>query len=168
MNWTISYTNYNEILKPYFNEYDEDFDELKSKFKNILQTEDELNDIVQLVGKDSLSEDQKVVMEIARIIREDFLKQNAFSDYDYFCPLFKTIGMMKCIIYLYDKAQKLIAESSSDAKVTWNLIDTKLSTELYDLTQLKFEPPKQPEEELKAKFLELINRIEKKFRELSH
>lgn len=107
-------------------------------------------------------------MEIARIIREDFLKQNAFSDYDYYCPLFKTIGMMKCIIALYDKAQKLIAESTSDAKVTWNLIDTKLSAEIYELTQLKFEPPKQPEEELKAKFVELQSRIDKKFREISH
>lgn len=57
-----------------------------------------------MVGKDSLSEDQKCIMEIARIIREDFLKQNAFSEYDYFCPLIKTIGMMKCIICLYDKA----------------------------------------------------------------
>lgn len=62
----------------------------------------------------------------------------------------------------------MIAESSSEAKVTWNLIDTKLSTELYDLTQLKFELPRQSEEELKAKFTELQNRIDKKFRELAH
>ena len=81
-------------------------------------------------------------MEIARIIREDFLKQNAFSDYDYFCPLQKTIGMMKCVCSFYDKAQKIIAESSSDARVTWSLIETKLKKELYELTQLKFELPK--------------------------
>lgn len=46
VNWNISYSNYNDILKNYFNTYDEEFGELKSKFKNILQTEDELNDIV--------------------------------------------------------------------------------------------------------------------------
>lgn len=63
---------------------------------------------MQLVGKDSLSEDQKCTLYIAGIIREDFLKQNAFSTYDYFCPLFKTIGMMKCIIAFFDKSMKLI------------------------------------------------------------
>jgi len=63
---------------------------------------------VQLVGKDSLSEDQKCTLYIAGIIREDFLKQNAFSKHDYFCPLYKTIGMMKCIISFFDKAMKLI------------------------------------------------------------
>jgi len=48
-----------------------------------------LNEIVQLVGRDSLSEDQKLVLEVAKIIREDFLQQDAFSTYDYMCPLYK-------------------------------------------------------------------------------
>jgi V-type H+-transporting ATPase subunit A len=65
---------------------------------------------VQLVGKDSLSEDQKVILEIAKIIREDYLQQNAFSDYDYTCPLYKTIGMMKCIVCFFDCAKRAIAE----------------------------------------------------------
>lgn len=134
MNWNISYSNYSDILENYFNKYNPEFSSLKSKFKNILQTEDELNDIVQLVGKDSLSEDQKCTLEIARIIREDFLKQNAFSDYDYYCPLYKTVGMMKCICLFFDKAMKLIQESSSEAKVSWSLIETRLKKELYELT----------------------------------
>jgi V-type H+-transporting ATPase subunit A len=108
VNWNISYTNYNDVLEPYFNQIDPQFGYLKSKFKNILQTEDELNDIVQLVGKDSLSEDQKCTLFIAGIIREDFLKQNAFSAHDYYCPLYKTIGMMKCVVAFYDKAMKMI------------------------------------------------------------
>ena len=70
--------------------------------------EDELNDIVQLVGRDSLSEDQKVCIEIARIIREDFLQQNAFSEHDYYCPIYKTVGMMKCIVTFYDQALRAI------------------------------------------------------------
>ncbi len=57
--------------------------------KEILQEENELNEIVQLVGRDSLSEDQKLTLECAKIIREDFLQQNAFSKYDKFCPLYK-------------------------------------------------------------------------------
>jgi len=48
-----------------------------------------LNEIVQLVGRDSLSEDQKLVLEVAKIIREDFLQQDAFSSYDFMCPIYK-------------------------------------------------------------------------------
>ena len=98
----MSYSNYSDVLEGFFSKANPEFSSLKTKFKGILQTEESLNDIVQLVGKDSLSEDQKCIMEIARLIREDFLKQNAFSDYDYFCPLYKTIGMMKSMIVFYD------------------------------------------------------------------
>lgn len=166
INWNISYSNYATLLEPYFNNIDPEFSTLKLKIQNILQMEEELNDIVQLVGKDSLSEDQKCCLEIAKIIREDFLKQNAFSEHDYFCPLFKTVGMMKCIILFYDKSMKAIQESSSDAKITWSLIATQLKKEFYELSQLKFELPKQPREELEGKFTELKNDIDRKFRDL--
>jgi len=61
-----------------------------------------LTEIVQLVGKDSLGEDQKATLGVAKIIKEEFLQQNAFSTYDYNCPLPKTIGMMRCIITYYE------------------------------------------------------------------
>ena len=53
----------------------------------------------------------QVIMDMADIIIEDFLYQNAFSKYDYMCPLAKSIGMLKCIITLYEEAQKAIADS---------------------------------------------------------
>ena len=56
---------------------------LQNTIKRVLADEAALAEIVQLVGKDSLSEDQKVTLEVARIIKDDFLQQNAFSDYDY-------------------------------------------------------------------------------------
>lgn len=65
------------------------FVDLRVKIAEILQKEAELTDIVQLVGKDSLSEDQKLIMETAKMIREDFLQQNSFTDYDFMCPLAK-------------------------------------------------------------------------------
>ena len=167
VNWNISYSNYSNALEKYFNGYDPEFSYLKSTIKTILQKEDELNDIVQLVGKDSLSEDQKVTLEIAKIIREDYLKQNAFSEHDYYCPLYKTVGMMKCIIVFYDKALKAILESSAEARITWAVIQTKLKSELYELTQLKFEDPKQPQEELEKTFKNLKQQIDKGFRELT-
>jgi V-type H+-transporting ATPase subunit A len=89
VNWNISYTNYAKQLEKYFNEFDTEFGYLRTKFRGILADEEELNEIVQLVGKDSLSEDQKLTLEIAKKIKEDFLNQNAFSDYDYYCPLYK-------------------------------------------------------------------------------
>merc|ERR1712057_42081 len=91
---------------------------LQQKFREILQMEDDLQEIVQLVGKDSLSEDQKCTLETARIIREDFLQQNGFSEYDFMCPLSKTIGMMKVIGHFYDCAMKVITETG-ERKVLW-------------------------------------------------
>jgi len=120
--------------------------------KQMLQKEDDLQEIVQLVGKDSLSEDQKVTLEVARIIREDFLQQNGFSDYDFFCPLAKTIGMMKVICGFHDQAQKAIAESSGERKITWNTINTSMRGLIKKITDMKFEMPRQPEEHFKQAF----------------
>merc|ERR1712124_149519 len=122
VNWNISFSKYIRILEPYFEGYDPEYGTLQQSMKQILQKEDDLQEIVQLVGKDSLSEDQKVTLEVARIIREDFLQQNGFTDYDFFCPLAKTIGMMKVIVVFHESAQKAIAESSGEQKITWNQI----------------------------------------------
>lgn len=65
LNWSISYSNYDRILEDYFNGYDPDFMKFKIKIKEILQEEEDLTEIVQLVGKDSLSEDQKAVLEVS-------------------------------------------------------------------------------------------------------
>ena len=167
VNWNISYSNYERSLEKYFNQYDQQFGYLKKTIKKILQMEDELNDIVQLVGKDSLSEDQKVYLEVAKIIKDDFLAQNAFSDYDYYCPLPKTIGIMKCIVTFFNLSQKAIEESSSDAKVTWALIYNMLKEEYHALSMLKMELPDQPKEVLLKKFDTLIEAMQKKFRNLS-
>ncbi len=74
VNWTQSYSNYERQLESYFDSLDPDFTRLRKKFKEILQEEEELNEIVQLVGRDSLSEDQKTILEMAKVIREDFLQ----------------------------------------------------------------------------------------------
>lgn len=69
--------------------FDPDYGHLVQRMKEILQMEDDLQEIVQLVGRDSLSEDQKCTLEMAKIIREDFLQQNGFTEYDFMCPLAK-------------------------------------------------------------------------------
>merc|ERR1719316_867775 len=111
--------------------------------KEILQTEDDLQEIVQLVGKDSLSEDQKSTLEVAKIVREDFLQQNGFTDYDFMCPLAKTIGMMKVIVTFHDIAQKTIVESTGDLKIGWYTIYTAMRDLITKITSMKFEMPRQ-------------------------
>jgi V-type H+-transporting ATPase subunit A len=91
LNWLISYSKYMRVLEPFFNKIDPEYSMLASRAREILQQEDNLSEIVQLVGKESLSEDQKVIMEVAKIIREDFLQQNAYTDYDFTCPIYKSV-----------------------------------------------------------------------------
>merc|ERR1719160_1712464 len=122
VNWNISFSKYIRILEPYFEKYDAEYSMLQQKMKEILQKEDDLQEIVQLVGKDSLSEDQKCTLEVAKIVREDFLQQNGFTEYDFKCPLAKTIGMMKVIVAFHEAAQKAIAESTGESKITWSII----------------------------------------------
>jgi len=167
VNWNISFSKYIRILEPYFEAYDPEYGMLQQKMKEILQKEDDLQEIVQLVGKDSLSEDQKVTLEIAKIIREDFLQQNGFTDYDYKCPLGKTIGMMRVIVGFHEAAQKAIAESSGEQKVGWNMIYSSMKGLVVKMTEMKFELPGNSEEHFKTTFTKLYEEILAGFRSLA-
>merc|ERR1711953_1054880 len=142
INWGISFSKYIRLLEPYFEKYDNEYSMLQQKMKEILQKEDDLQEIVQLVGKDSLSEDQKCTLEVARIIREDFLQQNGFTDYDFMCPLAKTIGMMRVIVGYHEAAQKVMAESQGDSKINWNQIAAATRNLIKKVTDMKFELPR--------------------------
>lgn len=168
VNWNISYSNYERHLEKFFDDYDAEFNYFRKTFKAILQEEESLNEIVKLTGKESLSEDQKVVFEIADMIKENFLQQNSFSEHDYFCPLYKTLGMMKCITKFYDTAKKVILESPADHKVTWETISTLTKkNQMYKLTRMKFYDPKTPEKEMRKMFDDLYADIEQVFREIN-
>ena len=92
LDWNKSYSKYMRVLDPFFNDnYDPAYSRLKNRAKEILAMQDNLQEIVQLVGRESLSEDQKVVIDVADIIIEDFLAQNAFSTWDFTCPLTKSV-----------------------------------------------------------------------------
>merc|ERR1712224_357653 len=143
----ISFSKYIRILEPFFQEFDPEYQMLQQKMKEILQKEDDLQEIVQLVGKDSLSGDQKCTLEVAKIIREDFLQQNGFSEYDFKCPLAKTIGMMRVIVTYHETAQKVMAETSGDNKITWAMIYAELKALHVKVTEMKFEIPTNPDEQ---------------------
>merc|ERR1719316_1443271 len=167
VNWNISFSKYIRVLEPYFEKYDPEYAFLQQKFKEILQKEDDLQEIVQLVGKDSLSEDQKCTLEVARIIREDFLQQNGFSEYDFMCPLAKTIGMMRNIVGFHEMAQKAIAESTGEQKVGWGTIYNSMRELVVRITSMKFEMPGHPEEQFKEVFKKLNDEILTGFRTLA-
>ncbi|OII77521.1 vacuolar ATP synthase catalytic subunit A [Cryptosporidium andersoni] len=168
VNWNTSFSKYSRILEPYFDSVDPDFNSLRQKMADILQRENELADILQLVGKDSLSEDQKVILEIARIIREDFLQQNAFSDYDFTCPLQKTLGMMKTIGNLYDLSLKTIKDTQQQQqKIGWSTIYNSMRDTINKVTSMKFLDPRQSDEEFKSYFAKLNEELANQFRIIS-
>jgi len=155
------------VLEEYYAQYDPEFMKLKTRIREILQEEEDLTEIVQLVGKDSLSEDQKAVLEVAKVIREDFLQQNAFSTYDYNCPLHKTLGMMKCIVRFFENAKRCIVESTkSEKKISWALINNSCEKQYLELSQMKFKDPRLPREELNNYFINLCDEIDNEFRKL--
>lgn len=108
INWNISFTKYERTLNKYYQQHDPAFPRLVNVAKQILQDEKSLQEIVQLVGKDSLGEDQKVTLEVAKLIREDYLQQNAFSEYDYTCPPSKMRGMLKNFVTFYECGVKAV------------------------------------------------------------
>merc|ERR1711959_396032 len=167
VNWNISFSKYIRILEPYFEKYDPEYSMLQQKMKEILQKEDDLQEIVQLVGKDSLSEDQKCTLEVAKIIRKDFLQQNGFTDYDFKCPLAKTIGMMRVIVGFHEAAQKAIAESSGDSKIGWNMIYNSMKDIIVKITSMKFELPGNSDEYFKNFFSKLYEEVLAGFRTLA-
>eukprot|EP00760_Papus_ankaliazontas_P029144 PhM_4_TR4148/c1_g1_i1/m.22014/K02145/ATPeV1A, ATP6A; V-type H+-transporting ATPase subunit A len=150
VNWLISYSKYVKALEPFFNSIDPEFIRLRSVIAEILQREDDLAEIVQLVGKDSLGENDKVVLELASVIREEFLQQNAFSEYDKYCPLYKTVWMIRNIATYYEEAQKAISESSAEHKITWSMIRNTIPDAFTGLKQMKFQLPEDGQEKLDA------------------
>eukprot|EP01129_Flabellula_baltica_P014498 TRINITY_DN694_c0_g1_i1.p1 TRINITY_DN694_c0_g1~~TRINITY_DN694_c0_g1_i1.p1 ORF type:complete len:694 (-),score=173.29 TRINITY_DN694_c0_g1_i1:37-1920(-) len=164
VNWLFSYSKYMQALDAYYEDFDPEFTTARKKMKEILQMEEDLSEIVQLVGKDSLNESDKVTLELARIIRDDFLQQNGFSKEDYFCPFHKTIGMMKNMVLYYNLAQQILEEAPPNTKVTWNQIKEHTATEKDALSRMKFLMPDLPEEEIVGNLRELGEDISNKFR----
>merc|ERR1712157_588360 len=167
VNWLISFTKYMQVLEPFFNEKDSDYGRLRKSAQLILQQENDLSEIVQLVGKDSLSEDQKLILEIARIIKEDFLQQNAYTSYDYTCPLEKTVGMLKAIISYYENAKSLIDNSSEEHKVTLNQIKLHTEDVLIKIINAKMDVlPTTSPKDIATHFKKLTDEIDSSFNKI--
>ena len=105
INWNESYSLYREQLDPWFaDSVSEDWPDRRQWAVDVLDEEAELQEIVQLVGKDALPDDQQLTLEVARYLRESYLQQNAFHDVDTYCEPEKTFGMLGAIRTFNDEA----------------------------------------------------------------
>ncbi|HVP96448.1 V-type ATP synthase subunit A [Methanoregula sp.] len=104
VNWIKSYSLYLDVIAEWYGrEIASDWKELRDKAMYLLQKEVELQEIVQLVGPDALPDSEKAILDVTRMIREDFLQQSAYSDTDSFCPVEKQYLMLKAIMAYYEQ-----------------------------------------------------------------
>ena len=109
IHWLTSYSEYLTDLAPWYTEHvNKNFIDLRNQIMALLNQESSLMEIVKLIGSDVLPDDQKLVLEIARVIRLGFLQQNAFHPDDTCVPMEKQYKMMETILYLYRKCRALI------------------------------------------------------------
>lgn len=109
INWIDSYSLYQSKIDKYLDEnVDKRFSRLRKRAMALLQEETSLLEVVRLVGRDTLSDEDQVKLDTTKSIREDFLQQNAFHDVDTFCPLEKQFKMLDTILYFYDKSQEAL------------------------------------------------------------
>ncbi|KCV67805.1 V-type proton ATPase catalytic subunit A [Fonticula alba] len=167
VNWSNSYSKYEKALEPYYDTFDSEFVALRTKIRRILQKEESLSEIVQLVGMSGLAESDKLTLEVAKIIKDDFLAQNGYSDYDYNCPFYKTVGMVRNIATFYDLAINAIESTAqSDRRVTWQVIREELGDILHQLSSMKFKNPTEGEAAVRKHNDDLFANMKDRFRQL--
>ena len=157
INWMDTYSEYFYALDPWFREnLGEDFIEYRNRISALLQEESSLMEIVKLIGSDVLPDDQKLVIETARVIRVGFLQQNAFHADDTYVPLEKQKLMMKTILHLHAKAKDIVAQNIPLSKI--------LNLGLFDkLTKMKYDIPNSKPE----MFDDYIKEIDEKLAAIS-
>ena len=140
INWINSYSEYFNDLDPWFREnLGDDFIEYRNGISALLQEESSLMEIVKLIGSDVLPDDQKLVIETARVIRVGFLQQNAFHAEDTYVPLEKQKQMMKVILHLHEKSKEVVARGIPISKIIELGLFDKLNKMKYDIPNSRLE-----------------------------
>ena len=157
INWITSYSEYMEDLAPYYKEHvGADFMQLRQEINTLLIEENNLMEIVKLIGADVLPDDQKLTIEIAKVIRVGFLQQNAFHKDDTYVPMEKQRLMMKTILELYHKALDAINKGI--------MLSTIMKYNMFDkLVKMKYDIPNDKPE----MFDEYIKEIDDLFDKLT-
>ncbi|MCW6167698.1 MAG: V-type ATP synthase subunit A, partial [Thermoplasmatales archaeon] len=128
INWLQSYSLYIGDLEPWYrSELSPEFVTLRQRALEVLQKESELQEIVQLVGVDALPEREKGTLDVARMIREDYLQQSAFDDVDTYTSIKKQFRMLRAILSFGDQEQQAIGKGATVAQLQALPVRTKLS-----------------------------------------
>lgn len=85
----------------------------------------------------SLAESDKITLDIAKLLKDDFLQQNGYSNYDRYCPFYKTVAMLRYMVYFYEQSLHVVEASSGT--ITWAKIRENMGDMMYKLTSMKFE-----------------------------
>ena len=134
INWNTSYSEYlGDLSAWYAQNVGENFMKYREEISAILVEENSLMEIVKLIGSDVLPDDQKLIIEIARVIRVGFLQQNAFHQEDTFVPMAKQMRMMEVILHLYHKCQEVVALQVPISKIVSLGLFDKLVKMKYDI-----------------------------------
>ncbi|MBE9574413.1 MAG: V-type ATP synthase subunit A [Proteobacteria bacterium] len=156
INWLTSYSLYLDFVKPWFDQnVDKDFQGLRGDMMALLEQEAELQEIVQLVGQDALPESDRALLEVARMIREDYLQQHAYHEIDSYCSIEKQYLMLKIIMRFYQEVNKAI-ESGVGAN---RIAAVKVKDEI---ARMKY----TPNQDFPKRYEELIQSIEREFESL--
>ncbi|KAK0130190.1 H(+)-transporting V1 sector ATPase subunit A [Cadophora gregata f. sp. sojae] len=158
INTALSYSKYTTVLDKFYEKDFPEFPRLRDRIKQLLTDSEELDQVVQLVGKSALSDPDKITLDVAGLIKEDFLQQNGYSDYDQFCPIWKTEWMMKAMMGFHDEAQKAIAQGGN-----WNKVREATGDIQSQLRSMKFEVPGDGEDVIVKKYEDLIQAMTDKF-----
>ena len=134
INWNTSYSEYTDDLSAYYkNNVAPDFMEVRQQISNILVEENSLMEIVKLMGTDVLPDDQKLLIEVARVVRVGFLQQNAYHKDDTYVPLEKQYRMMKAILRFFELSKDALADGVSIDRIMSNGWADKLIKIKYDI-----------------------------------
>ena len=146
INTSMSYSKYTNILDKYYEKEHPEFPKLRDRIRELLSSSEDLDQVVQLVGKSALGDPDKITLDVASLLKDDFLQQNGYSEYDQFCPMWKTEYMMKAFMGFHDESQKAVAQGQSWAKVR-----ESTSSIQNELRNMKFEVPSEGEEKISKK-----------------
>ncbi|KAI9933086.1 H(+)-transporting V1 sector ATPase subunit A [Aspergillus wentii] len=161
INTSISYSKYTTVLDKYYEKDHPEFPRLRDQVRELLTKSEDLDQVVQLVGKSALGDSDKIILDVAAMVKDDFLQQNGYSDYDQFCPLWKTEYMMKAFMGFHDEAQKAVAQGQNWAKVREATADIQTS-----LRSMKFEVPEN-EAEVSEKYEKVLQSMTERFASVS-
>ena len=156
INWLTSYSLYLDFVRPWYDEnVGKEFQTLRGEMMALLEKEAELQEIVQLVGQDALPESDRAFLDVARMIREDFLQQHAYHEIDSYCSKEKQYLMLKIIMKFYQEVNKAIASGIMASRTAAVKVKDEIARMKYT-----------PNQDFAQRYEELIKAIESEFESL--